>query len=83
MGKFRNNALEKRRAKRKKKAGRSMPTGDQAIQNALAKGFITEQQVGEYYEMKKKKEAAEQKIKKALKFKRPARIFTGLNTNSM
>jgi hypothetical protein len=60
-----------------------METGDQAVKNALEKGFITKEQVMEYREMKRKKEVEKQKLKKDLKFKRPARIFTGLNTNSM
>lgn len=60
-----------------------METGDQAVKNALEKGYITKEQVMEYREMKRKKEVEKQKLKKDLKFKRPARIFTGLNTNSM
>ncbi len=83
MAQFTKHSLERRRARRKKQASRNMQTGDQAIQNALEKGYITEEQVKEYYQMKKKKEADKQKLKKDLKFKRPARIFTGLNTNSM
>lgn len=83
MAKFTSHSLERRRARRKRQAARHMETGDQAIQNALEKGYITKEQVKEYYEMKKKKEAEKQKLKKDLKRKRPARIFTGLNTNSM
>jgi hypothetical protein len=83
MAQFTSRSLEKRRARRKKQAARNMETGDQAIKNALEKGFITKEQVMEYREMKRKKEVEKQKLKKDLKFKRPARIFTGLNTNSM
>lgn len=83
MAKFTSHALEKRRARRKKQAARNMETGDQAVQRALENGYITKEQVKEFYEMKKKKEAEKQKLKKDLKRKRPARIFTGLNTNSM
>ena len=83
MAQFTSHALERRRARRKKQAARHMETGDQAVQRALENGYITKEQVKEFYEMKKKKEAEKQKLKKDLKRKRPARIFTGLNTNSM
>ena len=66
--------------KKKKSNGRA---GEKAIQNALEKGYITKEQVLEYRKLQGQKEAKKQQLKKDLKFKRPARIFYGLNTNSM
>jgi hypothetical protein len=83
MGKFTKEALEKRRAKRKRKAAQHMPTGDQAIKNALEKGFITIEQVKEYKEIEHNRRVAREALKKAEKHKPKARIINGLNTNSM
>jgi hypothetical protein len=83
MGKFAKASIEKRKEKRRKQAARNMPTGDQAIQNALDKGFITMDQVKEYWELEHKKRVAAEALKKSEKFKRKARIINGLNTNSM
>lgn len=66
--------------KKKKSNGRA---GEKAIQNALEKGYITKEQVLEYRKLQGQKEAKKQQLKKDLKFKRPARIIYGLNTNSM
>lgn len=65
----------------KKKKRKSNSEG--AIKNALAKGYITQEQVLEYRKLQGQKEAKRQQLKKDLKNKRPARIFYGLNTNSM
>ena len=68
------------RKKKKRSNGRA---GEGAIKNALEKGYITKEQVLEYRKLQGQKEAKRQQLKKDLKFKRPARIFYGLNTNSM
>lgn len=69
---------------RKKKKKRSNGTaGEKAIQNALEKGYITQEQVLEYRKLQGQREAKKQQLKKDLKYKRPARIMYGLNTNSM
>lgn len=68
------------RKKKKRSNGRA---GEQAIKNALEKGYITQEQVLEYRKLQGQKEAKRQQLKKDLKFKRPARIMYGLNTNSM
>ena len=68
------------RKKKKRSNGRA---GEKAIQNALEKGYITKEQVLEYRKLQGQKEAKRQQLKKDLKFKRPARIMYGLNTNSM
>lgn len=65
----------------KKKKRKSNSEG--AIKNALVKGYITQEQVLEYRKLQGQKEAKRQQLKKDLKNKRPARIFYGLNTNSM
>jgi len=65
--------LEKRRAKRRRKAASHMPTGHDALINAIEKGYITPQEA---------KQAIKQPVK--IKEKKPkARIIYGLNTNSM
>jgi hypothetical protein len=68
------------RKKKKRSNGRA---GEKAIQNALDKGYITKEQVLEYRKLQAQKEAKKQQLKKDLKFKKPARIIYGLNTNSM
>ncbi len=68
------------RKKKKRSNGRA---GEKAIQNALDKGYITKEQVLEYRKLQGQKEAKKQQLKKDLKFKKPARIIYGLNTNSM
>ncbi len=83
MGRFSKEALEKRRAKRRRAAARHMPTGDQAVQNALQKGLITMDQVSEYWKEEQKKDAKKREMIKALKKKPKAKILYGLNTNSM
>ena len=69
--------------KKKKKRPKGMTAGEWGIKNALEKGYITEEQVLEYRKLQGQKEAKRQQLKKDLKNKRPARIFYGLNTNSM
>ena len=69
--------------KKKKKRPKGISAGEYAIQNALEKGYITKEQVLEYRKLQGQKEAKKQQLKKDLKKKRPARIFYGLNTNSM
>ena len=69
--------------RKKKKRSRGGSAGEQAIQNALEKGYITKEQVLEYRKLQGQKEAKKQQLKKDLKHKRPARIMYGLNTNSM
>jgi hypothetical protein len=83
MGKFTKEALEKRRTRRKRKAAKHMPTGDEAVKNALDKGLVTIEQVSEYWQEESKRERARQEAKQAAKKKPKARIFYGLNTNSM
>jgi hypothetical protein len=68
---------------RKKKKRSNGAAGEKAIQNALEKGYITKEQVLEYRKLQGQKEAKKQQLKKDLKFKKPARIIYGLNTNSM
>jgi hypothetical protein len=72
--------LENMRKKKKRSNGTA---GEKAIQNALDKGYITKEQVLEYRKLQGQKEAKKQQLKKDLKFKKPARIIYGLNTNSM
>ena len=60
-----------------------MPTGDQAIQNALQKGLITMDQVSEYWKEEQKKDTKKQAMINALKKKPKPKILYGLNTNSM
>lgn len=69
--------------RKKKKRSRGGTAGEKAIKNALEKGYITQEQVLEYRKLQGQKEAKRQQLKKDLKFKRPARIMYGLNTNSM
>lgn len=83
MGRFSKEALEKRRARRRREAAKHMPTGDQAVQNALQKGLITMDQVSEYWKEEQKKDAEKREMIKALKKKPKAKILYGLNTNSM
>jgi hypothetical protein len=83
MGTITKEALEKKRARRKKKVSKNMPTANQAILNALQKGYITEEQVAEYKKEQHKKNSAKEALKKSLKKKPKAKIIYGLNTNSM
>jgi hypothetical protein len=83
MGRFSKEALERRRARRRREATKHMPTGDQAIQNALQKGLITMDQVSEFWKEEQKKDAEKREMIKALKKKPKAKIVYGLNTNSM
>lgn len=79
MGRFSKKAIEKRKAQRIREATKHMPTGEQAIKNAVQKGYITLDEVADY-----RKQQAENKAKKKIVIpKRKPRILYGLNTNSM
>jgi hypothetical protein len=79
MGRFSKKAIEKRRAQRRMEAAKHMPTGEQAIKNALQKGYITLDELADYRKQQEQKKAN----KKIVMPKRKPRIIYGLNTNSM
>ena len=79
MGRFSKKAIEKRKALRIKEAVKHMPTKQQAIKNALQKGYVTQDEVDDYHKQQQEKKA----MKKIVKPKPKPRILYGLNTNSM
>lgn len=83
---MKHNELERRRAKRKARAARKAPGAEEALMNAVEKGYIT---IEEAAMALRKKRQEEERIKLAIreqkkpKHSRKARIIYGLNTNSM